>query len=152
MARVGSAGFVILLGACGAGEPAAPLPENAVAFVAPPMFADWWERTESCSGRRGDPAEIDWFVVPGADEFTTDRGPKVADWSQGRAGNRITVAGSFVNDELVVRHEMLHVLLDDAGHPEDYFIDKCHLTWQSWGSERPVAMTSPELGAAVRAR
>lgn len=51
----------------------------------------------------------------------------------------------YVNDEMVVRREMLHVLLDEIGHPDGYFVDRCHLTWTSWGDERPVAPSKAGL-------
>ena len=58
-------------------------------------------------------------------------------WSRRKADVLIVVAGVFADSEMVVRHEMLHALLDQTGHPDGYFVDKCHLTWQSWGNERP---------------
>ncbi|MFN0181696.1 MAG: hypothetical protein ACKVZ0_23050 [Gemmatimonadales bacterium] len=148
--RVGFAGLAGLLWACGPAKSTEPLPPNAVAFEAPALFAEWWARTESCSGQRGNLSEIGWFVVPGA-EFATSRGVKVASWSHGGAGVEIVVASDFVNDEMVVRHEMLHALLDETGHPRGYFVAKCHLTWQSWGDERPVTRP-PDVAAGLRAR
>jgi hypothetical protein len=35
----------------------------------------------------------------------------------------------------VVRHEMLHALLGRQGHPSEYFVTRCGLTWASWGSQ-----------------
>lgn len=32
----------------------------------------------------------------------------------------------------VVRHEMLHALLDRGDHPPEYFVSRCGLTWESW--------------------
>ncbi len=145
------AGLLGLLGACRPAKSTTPLPPNAVAFVAPPLFAEWWARTESCSGRRGNLSEIAWFVVPGA-EFTTNRGVKVASWARAGAGIQIVVAGDFVNDEMVVRHEMLHALLDESGHPDGDFVAKCHLTWQSWGDERPVAQAPPGMAGGLKTR
>ncbi len=51
----------------------------------------------------------------------------------------IVLAGNFANDELVVRHEMLHALIGKDGHPASLFISACHLTWDSW----PTAIASP---------
>jgi len=32
----------------------------------------------------------------------------------------------------VVRHEMLHALLREPGHPDVYFTERCRLTWATW--------------------
>ena len=45
---------------------------------------------------------------------------------------RIAVAEGYVAHELVVRHEMLHALLDREGHPPLYFQQRCALTWETW--------------------
>jgi hypothetical protein len=70
--------------------------------------------------------------VPGAHTIETSAGPKVGVWSHSSAGVRIVVAGDYVASELVIRHEMLHALLDQEGHPPEYFESRCHLTWESW--------------------
>lgn len=124
---------LVSLASCEVLGPTAPLPDNAIAFVAPPQYGDWWARTEACSGRQGNLEDIAWFIVPGAATFMTTEGAKVGRWSRGGAGTQIVVAGSYASNELVVRHEMLHALLDRQDHPPEYFADRCHLTWQSWG-------------------
>ena len=53
-------------------------------------------------------------------------------WERDQQGARIVLAGNYENSEMAVRHEMLHHLLDRTGHPPEYFIDRCHLTWESW--------------------
>jgi predicted small lipoprotein YifL len=110
-----------------------PPPDHAVAFVAPAQFGVWWARTEACAGRQGHFEDISWFVVPDVSQFMTPQGAEVGRWSQGRDGTRIVIAGLYLDSELVVRHEMLHALLDREGHPPEYFVVRCHLTWASWG-------------------
>jgi len=44
------------------------------------------------------------------------------------------IAGNYAEHEMVVRHEMLHALLQREGHPTDYFVNRCHLTWESWSA------------------
>ena len=51
-----------------------------------------------------------------------------------RDGARIVLAGNYETSEMAVRHEMLHHLLDRTGHPPEYFVTRCHLTWDSWNA------------------
>ena len=97
-----------------------------------PIYQEWWARTEACSGRSGRLGPIEWYMVPDVSEFMTSQGEKVGLWSHSSAGVRIVIAGDYLENELVIRHEMLHALLDQEGHPQEYFVDKCHLTWESW--------------------
>lgn len=112
--------------------PLAPLPDNAVAFLPPAEYQAWWAMTETCSARQGDPGRIAWFVVPNVAAFMTSRGQKAAGWSRGTDGSRIVIAGAYQDSQMVVRHEMLHALLDRGDHPPEYFVNRCHLTWNSW--------------------
>ncbi len=68
------------LATCESVGPTVALPDQAVAFVAPPEYQTWWTQTEACSGRQG---------------------PR----------------------EGIARSD----------HPPEYFGDRCHLTWESWG-------------------
>jgi len=111
------------------------LPESAIAFSPPPEYKVWWARTEACSGRPRRPTGIAWYVVPEVSGFMTSQGQVVAIWSRGTDGARIVIAGAYLASELVVRHEMLHALLDRPDHPPAYFVDRCHLTRDSWASE-----------------
>jgi hypothetical protein len=125
-------GLIGMLAACETLGPPEPLPAGAEPFAAPSDFGIWWARTEACSGRSGDMSGIEWYVVPGAHTVETSLGPKVGVWSHSAAGMRIVLAGDYVGSELVVRHEMLHALLDREGHPSEYFVARCQLTWESW--------------------
>lgn len=125
--------MLVGLAACDLMGPAEPLPDRAVAFVAPPQYQTWWAQTEACSGRQGHLERIAWYVVPDVTEFTTPEGENVGRWSRGSNGTQIVVAGAYLVNELVVRHEMLHALLNRPDHLREYFVDRCHLTWESWG-------------------
>jgi hypothetical protein len=114
-------------------EPVAILPEGAVAFVAPEEYAAWWERTEACAQLQGDMQRVEWYVVPDVATFETDLGEKVGIRVQTGDRVRIVLAGQYQRHEMVVRHEMLHALLKQPGHPELYFVNRCQLTWDSWG-------------------
>jgi hypothetical protein len=123
----------LLLAACGT-EPS-PLPPGAAPMTVLPDYATWWQSTEACSGLKGDFKSIEWFEVPGTSTFASEAGTVVGLWTKVSGQNRITIAGDYIDNELVVRHEMLHALLSRSGHPTEYFVTRCGLTWASWGAQ-----------------
>ncbi|MGH7701596.1 MAG: hypothetical protein ACREMO_00740 [Gemmatimonadales bacterium] len=125
-----SALVISVVSACSL-EPS-PLPQGAELIVAPPTYQSWWAKTEECSGLEGNLNRIAWYVVPGVSTFPSEIGEVVGFWSRTDAGTRIIVAGDYVMNELVIRHEMLHELLRHAGHPPEYFGERCPLTWATW--------------------
>ena len=92
------------------------------------------QRREACSGRTGNLATVQFYVVPGVETFETRDGPQVGVWIGEGASHRIVIAGNYQGNEMVVRHELLHTLLRQTGHPEEYFVNRCRLTWESWNS------------------
>ena len=44
-----------------------------------------------------------------------------------RQGNRIYLPANALGEEWLVRHEMLHALLQRGSHPTKNFVDACHL-------------------------
>lgn len=77
---------------------------------------------ESCSGRTGELSAVQWYQVPGA--VVLNNGKAVSGyWSSD--GNRIVLAEDHVDNGVVVRHEMLHALLREPGHPRAEFLDAC---------------------------
>jgi hypothetical protein len=126
-------GFLATLAACETLGPPDPLPDNALRLAVPTEYQAWWQATETCSGITGRLAHIEWYVVPDATTLATPEGAKVGVWSHSDEGMRVVLAGAYADNELVVRHEMLHALLDRPGHPKEYFQDRCHLTWETWG-------------------
>jgi len=117
--------------ACAGLEPSGP-PPGAVLMTPPPEYALWYAKTESCAGLQGSLEGIEWYVVPDVATFETSIGEKVGLWEKVGRSTRITLAGDYVQHEMVVRHEMLHDLLERTGHPPEYFVNRCHLTWDSW--------------------
>ena len=125
----------LALSGCAALAPSqAVLPAGAVPVAAPAVYREWFERTEACSGRTGDLAAVQFYVVPGVETFETRDGPQVGVWIGEGASHRIVIAGNYQGHEMVVRHELLHTLLRQTGHPEEYFVSRCRLTWESWNS------------------
>ena len=99
------------------------LPAGAEPFEPPAAYAEWWHQTEACSGREGDFRRVRWFVVPNADYFVVDGRHYEGMWYS--HFHYIALASAYVSYGLVVRHEMLHDLLDRVDHPPEYFRDRC---------------------------
>jgi hypothetical protein len=97
--------------------------------------------TESCSGRQGDFRAIRWYIMPNASTFDLD-GRQVVGATIGH--NRIVLADEHRLNGSVVRHEMLHALLDVSGHPRDAFqvtcggVVACGSICEAEGGGRPV--------------
>lgn len=111
-----------LLTACDATGPL--LPPGAKRFVAPAVYQQWWDLTEQCSGLSANLSDVIWYRVPGTADIPLGDGSSVnGRWDA--VGNRIILAGDsqFAGD--LVRHEMLHALLQSAGHPRSAFIGRC---------------------------
>jgi hypothetical protein len=120
---------LVLLAACGFD------PGDDSPMAPPPVYRDWWAKTEACSGLRGDFDRVEWSVVPGS-SFPCSSGKCAGHWEP---GHRIYLAESWTTNEMVVRHEMLHDLLNRGGHPDPPFGDPCPLTWATWhGDQAPM--------------
>lgn len=123
----------VLTAACTALAPSEiALPSGAVQIAAPAIYREWLAKTEQCSGRTGDFSTLEFYVVPGVETFPTSDGSKVGEWVTAGRVNRIVIAGNYQGHEMVVRHELLHALLHAEGHPAEYFVNRCQLTWESW--------------------
>jgi hypothetical protein len=101
-------------------------------------YARWYRETATCAQLPElNYTKIEWYVVPDVISFRTSIGQKVGLWEQEPDEySRITIAGAYVNNEMVVKHEMLHNLIRIAGHPPLYFEDRCQLTWDTWQTDR----------------
>jgi len=88
--------------------------------VPPAQYAFWWAMTAQCSGLSADMSTIQWYVVPSAG----DLGPDV-DGLYYPKTHRIVLLADSVSSGQLVRHEMLHALGAEPGHPAKYFQDGC---------------------------
>jgi hypothetical protein len=79
------------------------LPDGAVPMQPPAVYARWWSLVEQCSARSADFRQLSWYVVPGVESIPTES----------------------VRHGPLVRHEMLHALLQTTGHPRADFIGRC---------------------------
>ncbi len=114
---------LVLLASCGGFAPTASAP-----LVPPSTYRQWWTATEACSGLSGDFARVRFEVVPGGD-FECPSGRCVGRWEPPAT---VYLSERWVGNEMVVRHEMLHVLIGRSGHPDPPFQRGCGLTWDSW--------------------
>lgn len=117
-----AAGLLLALTGCGFD------PDGDVPLEPPPVYREWFAKTEACSGRTGDFSRLRWSVIEGY-SFTCASGQCAGHW---RTDHQIFLASEWVMDEMVVRHEMLHDILNRSGHPDPPFGDGCPLTWASW--------------------
>jgi hypothetical protein len=100
-------------------------------FPAPYSFAQWWGEVETCSGLHGDLSSLRFFVAPKPILTLPDDPGLYA--GMYFPGERRIVLGLFEpSDSMVVRHEMLHSLLDlnhlrtgDNQHPFHFFHELC---------------------------
>jgi hypothetical protein len=101
-----------------------PLPNGATPLSPPAEYQTWWEQVEDCSGITGHLEGVSWYYIPDVSQFTVPGNSDVAGYWQ-PYHHSITLAGSEISDADLVRHEMLHALLNAKGHPVEYFGEKC---------------------------
>ncbi len=113
--------------ACGSDAITGPdpyFPAGAVAFNPPPrIYATWWADVEGCSHLSAPFASVHYYYFPASGFFYVKSDEVLGAWSN--QGNRITVAEGVALDPFVVRHEMLHALLQTGDHPAAYFSTAC---------------------------
>jgi len=100
-----------------------PLAPNSIEFAAPSVYADWWAMTEACSGISSPLSSVTWYAAPIASRLYLDGESVQGYWSA--ASDRIVLLDSARFDGTVVRHEMLHALLQVGGHPRSQFLGRC---------------------------
>jgi hypothetical protein len=100
------------------------VPANAVRFSPPAQYAVWWRIVEQCSGRTGDLSRVSWYRTPEG-RLLDDAGVSVAGRASRGSNPFIVLDSGYVHFGAVVRHEMLHILLDQPGHPAPFFLDVC---------------------------
>lgn len=129
MTRLTLSASLLLVGACAipraGGAPVAPV-ERAWAVPTLELYEEWWRRTEECAGRKGDMSRVTFYAVD-SPSGSISLGPDVAHGWWVRKGNRIYLPANALGEEWLVRHEMLHALLQRGAHPSDLFVEACHL-------------------------
>ena len=138
------------LGACAlpraAGAPLAPV-DRAWAVPTLELYQQWWAKTEACSGRHGELGQVAFYAVD-APSGAIKLGKEVAHAWWVRNGNRIYLPANALGEEWLVRHEMLHALLQTGTHPPEVFIDACHVA--SSAAWRDSTMTAASVEQHAR--
>ncbi len=99
------------------------LPDGAVALdPLPAEYAGWWALTETCTGVRGEMADVGFYVLPGSETIAGSRGA-IGLYQEGR--HRIVLTETHLRNGHLVRHEMIHALLRGGGHPRSLFQERC---------------------------
>lgn len=123
-----AASLLLLTSAAGllsCAHPTAPdLPAGAVRWLPPTRFSLWWRLTEACSDHVGDQAAVEWYIVPNATTLDVN-GERLHGYWIGSSPNRIILADAHRLDGPLVRHEMLHALLQSAEHSRQSFVTDC---------------------------
>jgi hypothetical protein len=100
------------------------LPHGAQRFSPPAQYRAWWALTEACSGVRGNFNAVTWYTVPNTNTFSLEGEAVNGAWYGGH-DNRIVLGDSAEFVGSLVRHEMLHALLQVSGHPRQQFLGNC---------------------------
>jgi hypothetical protein len=143
--------LLMMLGAASACDAAtAPLfefPADAIPWPAPAQYDFWWTLTEACAGRQGDLRDVQWYLWPEQGAIRFDE--KSYDGYWWPSGSRIMLTRESTDDGQVVRHEMLHQLLQLDGHPPEYFDQRCEGVVRGTGASS-TATADPALVARAR--
>jgi len=115
---------IVGLAACGSDrlvDP--PLPIDAEQFSPPAVYSTWWNMTQACSGLTGSLAAVTWYKTSQVLHDVGTGDVIIGYWTAG--SNRIVMVASAMLDGGAVRHEMLHSLIGQGGHPRSQFLGKC---------------------------
>jgi hypothetical protein len=78
---------------------------------------------ENCAKRRAPFDAVRWYVMPGAHSFSYGQMRVAGLWT--RSGNTITVGEFAQMNGQLVRHEMLHAVLQGGAHPRAQYLGSC---------------------------
>src|SRR5215213_2761356 len=124
-------GVILILGngACddprAAGEPLDPLGRSwAVRTLG--LYQEWWDKTVACSGYNGRMTDVSFYAVDAPGGAIELAGEMAHAWWV-REGNRIYLPANALGEEWLVRHEMLHALLQKGSHPAELFVHECRV-------------------------
>jgi hypothetical protein len=120
--------FSLLIGsmvACTSATAPAPVPQQATNMAPLAQYSLWWKMTEACSGLTGDFNSIKWYSHPDRPTPSDSLGDGAVEGEYYYDSKSVVIVESALNNPSVVRHEMLHALIAQRGHPTAEFRDKC---------------------------
>lgn len=117
----------LALPACGAIiGPDYTLPPDATWTQPLAIYESWFSETEACTGVTGNYGAVRWFEVPGERWWDPIREQyAIATW---RAPHNIYITTAHIDDENVVKHEIVHELLRGGDKYDVRFQDCSHIT------------------------
>ena len=107
-------------------------PSDAQQFSPPAVYSTWWNMTQACSGLTGPLGAVTWYKT--SEVLHDVRTGEVIAGYWASSSNRIVLTTAVVLNGGVVRHEMLHSLLKQGGHPRNEFLGRCAGTVSCQGS------------------
>ena len=123
------AGLALLAGCSGVADITAP---GDTMYAPPAIYAAWWQADIACSGLTDQRKVFDgltWYRAA-SNHLGPDHIVAVTYWPE----RVVRVGPVYVDDERIIRHEMLHAILNGAGlrhesesHDPMYFHDRCGL-------------------------
>lgn len=128
-------------------SPLLDFPADARSWSAPAQYRFWWSLVEACSGRRGDLDRVQWYLASGQ---TIPFRENEYDGYWWEDGSRILLTWRSRDEGDVVRHEMLHELLQRGDHPIQYFDRACEGAVASGTNALSSALVDPTLVARAR--
>src|SRR5919109_5687145 len=134
--------FLILAGgACAAPRAAgAPLAPMGRSWAVPTLglYQEWWDKNVACSGHAGRMTDVSFYAVDAPSGAIELAGEMAHAWWV-REGNRIYLPANALGEEWLVRHEMLHALLQRGTHPAELFVTACHVASAAvWRESTPT--------------
>src|SRR5829696_9101243 len=84
------------------------------------------DKTVACSGHQGQMSDVSFYAVDAPSGAIELAGEMAHAWWV-REGNRIYLPANALGQEWLVRHEMLHALMQRGSHPADVFVTACHV-------------------------
>lgn len=111
---------VLVLVACS--EITAPPSDTALEITPiPAHYRVWWDELESCAKLSGDIDRVRFYADESQYMGQTPEGKPARAYAQRGSRPFIVFFKDARHYEGVVKHEMLHILLGEGGHPVEYF-------------------------------
>jgi len=112
--------LALFAGTCSGGGPLASVGAPYFPFDAPALYREWWSQVESCARRTGAFDRVDWQQVADDPDGTFPCGRRRCSGAW-KAPHTIYVAESHMWSQPLVKHEMVHDLIQSPNHLDQAF-------------------------------
>ncbi len=101
-------------------------PDGAAPLEVPAVYRQWWADLELCAQRSANFERIRFWKVKG-ETFPCPNGPCAGRW---QSPHHVYIAERWLENPSLVKHEMLHDLLNTGEHPPAVFGPAgCNVLW-----------------------